>query len=104
MTTFGEDINSLTLIPSRPPAKGGAFLVSVTTTTSSCPVTVWDRVAQEGFPEIKELKQKIRDLLNPGKDLGRVDGAKFSTTTATAAVDPMEDDDAEEARKFFGVM
>ena len=27
----------------------------------------------EGMPEIKKLKQTIRDLVAPGKDLGHID-------------------------------
>ena len=31
---------------------------------------IWDRAVQEGFPDIKELKQLVRDRVAPDKDLG----------------------------------
>ncbi|CAJ1424054.1 unnamed protein product [Effrenium voratum] len=36
--------------------------------------TVWSRKAEGRFPEAKELKQRVRDLLAPGKSLGHSDG------------------------------
>jgi selenoprotein W-related protein len=35
--------------------------------------TIWSRVAQGRFPEIKELKQLLRDRIAPGRDLGHSD-------------------------------
>ena len=32
--------------------------------------TVWSRRERGRFPEIKELKQLVRDAIAPGKDLG----------------------------------
>jgi selenoprotein W-related protein len=34
---------------------------------------LFDRKEAAHFPEIKELKQMIRDIVNPGKDLGHSD-------------------------------
>jgi Rdx family len=34
---------------------------------------VWDRKTDGGFPETKELKRRIRDLVEPGRGLGHVD-------------------------------
>ena len=36
-------------------------------------VRVWSRLEDGGFPEIKELKQRVRDVVSPGRDLGHVD-------------------------------
>ena len=36
-------------------------------------VLVWDRVADEGFPEAKEIKQRVRDIIAPQRDLGHSD-------------------------------
>ena len=36
-------------------------------------VLVWDRKIQGGFPEMRILKQKIRDLINPTFHLGHSD-------------------------------
>ena len=63
LTTFSEEINELSLQPS----KSGVFRVIVND------VTVWDRKEMDGFPEIKILKQKVRDVIAPDKTLGHSD-------------------------------
>jgi predicted Rdx family selenoprotein len=57
--------------------------------------TLWDRHSQGRFPDIKELKQLIRDGVAPDKDLGHTEENKTS--------DCMTDDEAAELRNFFGV-
>lgn len=34
---------------------------------------LWDRKTQGGFPEVKHLKQLVRDVIDPTRDLGHVD-------------------------------
>lgn len=34
---------------------------------------LWDRKAEGGFPETKVLKQRVRDHIDPGRDLGHSD-------------------------------
>ena len=34
---------------------------------------VWERGKKKGMPEIKPLKQKVRDIIAPDKDLGHID-------------------------------
>jgi len=34
---------------------------------------IWSRKEQEGFPEIKVLKQLVRDEIDPERSLGHVD-------------------------------
>lgn len=34
---------------------------------------LWDRKVDGGFPETKELKRRVRDVIEPGRDLGHVD-------------------------------
>ncbi len=34
---------------------------------------LWDRNVDGGFPETKELKRRVRDLVEPGRGLGHVD-------------------------------
>lgn len=95
VSRFGDhEIQAVTLIPSRKPAKGGTLVVTVDGTV------VWDRQEQGRFPETKELKRLVRDLLDPERDLGHIDhkGSKAE------AMQEMDDDEAKEARKFFGVM
>jgi hypothetical protein len=34
---------------------------------------VWDRKIDSGFPETKELKNRVRNVIAPTKDLGHID-------------------------------
>ena len=102
MFTFDKEINSLTLIPSRPPVKGGALLVTVSKSPMATSSVVWDRTVEGRFPESKELKQRIRDVISPGKDLGHDDDV-LAKTMESLPIEDMDDDEAEEARRYFGV-
>ncbi len=64
LTTFSEDIKGVLLEPA---AISGQYTISV----DDHPV--FDRKTAGRFPEIKELKQLIRDIVSPGKDLGHSD-------------------------------
>jgi selenoprotein W-related protein len=64
LSTFAEELGSLTLIPDD---TGGVFEVRVDGDL------IWSRSAQGRFPEIKELKQLVRDKVAPERDLGHVD-------------------------------
>ncbi|MGM0563998.1 MAG: Rdx family protein [Pseudomonadota bacterium] len=35
-------------------------------------LTVWNRKEEGGFPAITDLKQRIRDHIDPSRDLGHV--------------------------------
>ena len=63
-------------------------------------LVVWDRAERGGFPEVKELKQLVRDILAPSKDLGHSDNKERITKDD----DEMDDDTAEEMRRYYGVM
>ncbi len=60
LTTFEEELGEVALIP----GTGGVFNVRVKEKS------VWSRERQGRFPEVKELKQLVRDVIAPGKDLG----------------------------------
>jgi selenoprotein W-related protein len=62
--TFSDDLGALSLIPD----EGGTFRVQ----TPDGKV-IFDRKTAGRFPESKELKQLIRDIIAPGKDLGHSD-------------------------------
>ena len=64
LTTFEGDIQSVTLVPSE---INGRYTIHVNDKK------IFDRKEYGGFPEIKELKQLIRDIASPGKDLGHTD-------------------------------
>jgi len=60
LTTFDQEISELTLKP----GTGGIFEVSANDEL------VWSRKAEGKFPEITELKQRVRDCIAPEKNLG----------------------------------
>ena len=64
LTTFEADLEAVWLKPSE---VGGRFMVTVERTV------VWDRQGEGRFPEMKELKQRIRDQIAPDRDLGHSD-------------------------------
>ena len=35
--------------------------------------TVWNRKSDGGFPDIAELKRRVRDIAQPGRSLGHTD-------------------------------
>ncbi len=69
LTTFGTDIGELALIP----GIGGVFEIRVDAET------VWSRVSDGGFPEIKELKRRVRDRIAPERDLGHSEAPSRSS-------------------------
>jgi Rdx family len=50
-------------------------LHTLSTSTSSEPTEtlLWDRKTENGFPETKELKNRVRNIIDPGKDMGHID-------------------------------
>ena len=63
LSTFAEDLGEVALQP----GTGGVFLIEYEGKV------VWDRKREGGFPDIKTLKQLVRDRLDPGRDLGHID-------------------------------
>ena len=63
LTTFQDEVQALTLIPD----SGGVFEIRVNEHL------VWERVRDGGFPDIKVLKQRVRDVVSPERDLGHSD-------------------------------
>jgi len=63
LTTFEDEIDALALVPST----GGRFEVHADG------ALLWSRADEGRFPEIKELKQRLRDRIAPGKSLGHSD-------------------------------
>ena len=64
LTTFADDLHGVTLQPSE---TAGHYSIRVNEET------VYDRKQWGGFPEIKELKQLVRDKVVPEKSLGHSD-------------------------------
>src|SRR5215218_7811523 len=60
LSTSGTDLGEVALLPST----GGIFQVTYNGDL------LWDRKQDGGFPDAKILKQRVRDRLGPGRDLG----------------------------------
>ncbi|ACB96075.1 SelT/SelW/SelH family protein [Beijerinckia indica] len=63
LNTFGQTLGEVALIPDT----GGWFEIKVNETL------IWERARDGGFPGPKELKQRVRDVIEPGRDLGHID-------------------------------
>ena len=63
LTTFQEELGEVALLP----GAGGIFEVRVGEQI------IWSRAAEGRFPELKELKQRLRDVIAPERALGHSD-------------------------------
>jgi selenoprotein W-related protein len=63
LSTFSEELGSLTLTP----GTGGVFEIRCDGEL------LWERKRDGGFPDIRTLKQRVRDRIDPGRDLGHID-------------------------------
>jgi selenoprotein W-related protein len=63
LTTFQAELGEVALAP----GTGGVFEVRLDG------VVVWSRASEGRFPELKELKQRVRDVVAPDKALGHSD-------------------------------
>lgn len=66
LSTFDGDIEALTLKP----GTGGVFDVHCDGQL------LWSRKAEGRFPDIVELKQRLRDRVDPDRDLGHIDRSR----------------------------
>lgn len=69
LSTFGTELSGVTLIP----GTGGIFEIRVGETL------VWERKRDGGFPDVKALKQTVRDAFAPDRPLGHLDRPKSGT-------------------------
>jgi selenoprotein W-related protein len=63
LSTFAEDLGEVTLRP----GIGGVFRIEYQGEL------IWERKRDGGFPDVKRLKQIVRDRLDPARDLGHLD-------------------------------
>ncbi len=63
LTTFEAELGGVTLVP----GQGGVFEVRLQGEV------VFSRRAEGRFPELREIKQRIRDRVAPGRSLGHSD-------------------------------
>ncbi|KAG5964536.1 hypothetical protein E4U57_005216 [Claviceps arundinis] len=83
LSTFSTSLGQVSLQPST----GGIFTITIQTSSSpdvadmgTATATgtgevqvLWDRKRDGGFPEVKDLKRRVRDVVEPGRNLGHVD-------------------------------
>jgi selenoprotein W-related protein len=63
LTTFVDELREVALVP----GKGGIFDVRLDGET------LWSRKDERRFPEMAELKQRLRDRIAPERELGHSD-------------------------------
>ena len=63
LSTFGTELRAVTLVP----GSGGIFEIRAGEDL------IWERKRDGGFPDVKTLKQAVRDRIDPARDLGHVD-------------------------------
>ena len=63
LQTFGVELAGVTLVP----GTGGVFTISIGGEL------IWDRKRDGGFPDVKTLKQRVRDQVDPDRNLGHLD-------------------------------
>jgi selenoprotein W-related protein len=66
MATFAAELGSVTLVPD---VTGGVFEVRLDGDL------IWSRKDKGRFPDVKELKQLVRDRVAPDRGLGHIDKA-----------------------------
>lgn len=64
LSTFGNDLAGVTLIPDD---LGGVFEIHCND------ILIWERKRDGGFPDAKTLKTRVRDVIEPDRDLGHID-------------------------------
>lgn len=63
LSTFKDDLAEVALVP----GTGGVFRIETDGEL------LWERVRDGGFPDVKALKKRVRDRLDPARDLGHID-------------------------------
>jgi selT/selW/selH-like putative selenoprotein len=63
LQTFGDALGEVGLIP----GTGGVFEIRLDGEL------IWERKRDGGFPGPKDLKQRVRDIIDPERDLGHLD-------------------------------
>ena len=63
LSTFAEDLGEVALVP----GTGGIFTIDCNGEP------IWDRKRDGGFPDVRTLKQRVRDRVDPERELGHTD-------------------------------
>lgn len=86
LSTFSEELGGVTLVP----GTGGVFTIDVAVdeghSGEARTERIWDRVRDGGFPEIKVLRGRVRDIVDPERSLGHTDRALGAKADPAAEV------------------
>lgn len=63
LSTFSLELGEVALVP----GTGGVFTITLDGEL------IWERKRDGGFPEVKRLKQMVRDRIDPQRSLGHTD-------------------------------
>lgn len=63
LSTFAQEMGQVALVP----GTGGIFEIHIDGQL------VWERKRDGGFPDVRALKQIVRDRIDPDRDLGHID-------------------------------
>ncbi|MBX3597945.1 MAG: SelT/SelW/SelH family protein [Rhizobiaceae bacterium] len=66
LSTFSLELGEVVLVP----GTGGTFTITCDDEL------IWERKRDGGFPDAAELKQRVRDVIDPERDLGHSDRKK----------------------------
>ena len=66
LNTFDSDLSSVTLVPS----ESGVFDINCNQSL------IFSRKEENGFIDVAIIKQRIRDLIDPDRNLGHVDNVR----------------------------
>ena len=66
LSTFSLEMGEVILVP----GTGGIFEIALDGEV------IWERKRDGGFPDVKQLKQLVRDRIDPERSLGHIDGHK----------------------------
>ncbi|MBB3037996.1 SelT/SelW/SelH family protein [Hoyosella altamirensis] len=69
LTSFHGDVSEVALRP----GPSGSFRIDAGDST------IWNRETDGGFPEIAVLKQRVRDVVAPARDLGHTDRSTLTS-------------------------
>ena len=64
LSTFSLEVGEVILVP----GTGGIFEIALDGEL------IWERKRDGGFPDVKQLKQMVRDRIDPERSLGHIDG------------------------------
>ncbi|MEQ1942339.1 SelT/SelW/SelH family protein [Mesorhizobium sp. VNQ89] len=70
LSTFDADLREVVLVP----GTGGIFTITCDGSL------IWDRKRDGGFPDAAKLKQLVRDVIDPERDLGHTDRKHRAST------------------------